>query len=293
MPSAPDPSAAAAAAADPTRQTRDEQQALWNGRAGQVWVESQQLLDEMFRSIEALLVEAVAARDGEAVLDIGCGTGATTLAVARLPAARARCLGVDLSEPMISVARGRAERDGSPARFEVGDAEHHAFEPASFDTFISRFGVMFFADPVAAFTNLRRAARPGAALRCIAWRSAADNPFMTTAERAVAPLLELPPRKTDGPGQFAFADEAKVRRVLQASGWAQIELQPIDVPCTLAERELVHYFTHLGPIGQALQTIDEPLRAEVIATARAAFEPFVHGAEVRFTAACWMMRAAA
>ena len=108
---------------------------------------------------------------------------------------------------MIAAARARAERERTPADFVCADAEVHAFEPASFDTIISRFGVMFFDDPVRAFANLRRAARDDARVRCIAWRSAADNPFMTTAERAAAPLLPtLPARRPDAPGQFAFAN---------------------------------------------------------------------------------------
>ena len=143
------------------------------------------------------------------VLDVGCGTGSTTLAVARLLGAKGRCTGIDISEPMIAAARARAEREGTPASFIRADAQTHAFEPASFDMIISRFGVMFFDDSVRAFANLRRAARDDAELRFIAWRSAAENPFMTTAERAAAPLLpNLPARRPDAPGQFAFADRA-------------------------------------------------------------------------------------
>ena len=114
---------------------------------------------------------------------------------------------------MIAVARARAAEEGSAATFISADAETHRFEPPTFDTIVSRFGVMFFGDPVRAFTNLRLAASKDAALTCIVWRSAAENPFMTTAERAAAPLLpDIPPRRTDGPGQFAWADDRKVSR---------------------------------------------------------------------------------
>jgi hypothetical protein len=160
--------------------------------------------------------------------------------------------------------------------------------------FISRFGVMFFDDPVGAFANLRRAAKDGAALRFIAWRCAADNPFMTTAERAAAPLLHTTPARQPGaPGQFAFADPGHVQRILQDSGWSDIGIQPIDVVCTLPEKGLVRYFTRLGPLGRILPDVDDPTRTRVIAAVRAAFEPYVHGAEVRFTAACWVVDAKA
>lgn len=265
---------------------------LWNGPAGRAWVDAQELLDAMFQPMEDLLVEAVSAGAGRRVLDIGCGTGSTTLAVARRLGAEGRCTGIDISEPMLAAARARAEREGTPADFIRADAQTHAFEPASFDTIISRFGVMFFDDAVRAFTNLRRASKDGAELRFLAWRSPSENPFMTTAERAAAPLLpNLPARRPDGPGQFAFADERRVRRILEESGWAGIDVQPIDVTCTLPEKELVRYLTRLGPVGLMLQEADERTRAQVIETVRAAFEPYVHGAEVRYTAACWSVGA--
>ncbi|AKJ06505.1 ubiquinone/menaquinone biosynthesis C-methylase UbiE [Archangium gephyra] len=277
-----------------TRQTGDEQTKLWNGLAGRAWVEEQELLDQLFKPFEELLAGAVSAGSGRQVLDVGCGTGSTTLAVARQLGAKGRCVGIDISEPMITAARARAEREGTPASFIRANAQDHAFEPESFDLLISRFGVMFFDDSVRAFANLRRAAKDGAESRFIAWRSPSENPFMTTAERAAAPLLpNLPVRQPDAPGQFAFADQRRVHRILEESGWAGIDIQPIDVACTLPEKELVRYLTRLGPLGLILQEADDRTRTQVIETVRAAFEPYVHGAEVRFTAACWMIGARA
>ncbi|HYH96143.1 MAG TPA: SAM-dependent methyltransferase, partial [Hyalangium sp.] len=168
------------------------------------------------------------------------------------------------------------------------------FEPESFDMIISRFGVMFFDDSVRAFANLRRASEDDAELRFIAWRSPSENPFMTTAERAAAPLLpNIPARRPDAPGQFAFADQRRVYRILEESGWAEIDIRPIDVACTLPEKELVRYLTRFGPLGQILHEADERTRTQVIETVRAAFDPYVHGAEVHFTAACWRVGARA
>jgi SAM-dependent methyltransferase len=228
------------------------------------------------------------------VLDVGCGTGSTTLAVARTIGAGGRCVGIDISDPMIAAARARAERERAPASFIRADAQRHDFEPGSFDMIISRFGVMFFDDSVRAFANLRRAAQDGAELRFIAWRSAVENPFMTTAERAAAPLLpNIPARRPDAPGQFAFADQRRVHRILEESGWTDIDIRPIDVACTLPEKELVRYFTRLGPLGLLLPEVDDRARGQVIETVRAAFAPYVRGAEVCYTAACWMVGARA
>jgi SAM-dependent methyltransferase len=274
------------------RQTDDEQEKLWNGVAGRGWVEAQELLDQLFKPFEDLLVEAVSARSVSRVLDVGCGTGSTTLAVARRLGAKGCCIGIDISDPMTAAARARAEREGTPASFIRANAQTHAFEPASFDMIISRFGVMFFDDSVRAFANLRRAARDDAGLRFITWRSAAENPFMTTAERAAAPLLpNLPARRPDAPGQFAFAEQRRVHGILEESGWAGIDIRPIDVACTLPEQELVGNVCRLGPLGRILHEVDDRTRNQVLAAVRAAFDPYVHDAEVRFTAACWMVSA--
>jgi SAM-dependent methyltransferase len=273
-----------------TDRQQDEQVKLWNGTAGNAWVEEQALLDGILAPFQDLLVDAVRAERPRQVLDVGCGTGSTTIAVARLLGGSGGCTGLDVSAPMIAAARARAEQEGVPASFVCADAQTYAFEAGAFDMIISRFGVMFFADPVRAFANLRRAARDGAGLRFIAWRSAEENPFMTTAERAAAPLLpDLPAREPDAPGPFAFADAARVARVLVESGWTAVDIQPIDVPCTLPEKALLRYLSRFGLVGAALAQADEPTRTRVLDTVRAAFDPYVEGDEVRYIAACWMV----
>jgi len=272
----------------------EDQAARWNGPSGRAWVEAQEPLDRMFHAFEKLLVDAVVAEAARGVLDVGCGTGATTLAVARQLAPGGGCTGIDISEPMLALARERAERAGIAADFIRADAQDYPFEPASFDMIVSRFGVMFFEDPVRAFANLRRAARPGAALRLAAWRRPQENPFMTAAERAVAPMLpDLPPRRPGAPGQFAFADSHRVREILGDSGWAEVDVSPIDVPCTFSEAHLTAYVTRMGPVGQALAAADERTRARITELVRDALDSYVYGREVRFTAACWMIAARA
>ena len=272
----------------------DGQPGLWNGAGGRGWVALQDVLDQMYQPVEDLLVDAIRSETADRVLDVGCGTGSTTVAAARRLGASGSSTGIDISEPMIASARARAEGQGGSVTFIVGDAQAYPFERASFDAVISRFGVMFFADPVAAFRNLRGAARAGALLRLIVWRSADENPFMTAAERAAAPLLpDLPVRRPDEPGQFAFADRDRVRRILADGGWSEIDIQPIDMPCAMPERVLVSYLTQLGPVGRVLQQATDDVRARVVAAIRPAFDPYVHGAEVRFDAACWMVLARA
>jgi SAM-dependent methyltransferase len=266
-----------------------DQKALWNGAGGQGWVASRELLDQVLQPIEDVLVATLSSGR---VLDVGCGTGGTTVALARRLGASGTCTGIDISEPMIAAARSRAASDGAPVDFILADAQTYPFERGVFDTVASRFGVMFFDDPALAFANLRRAARPNATLRCVAWRSMDENPFMTIAERAAAPLLpDLPPRRADEPGQFAFADRDRVRGILDESGWTKIEIEPLDVACAVPEDALVRYLTQVGPVGRILQRASDDLRARVVSMVRPAFDPYIQGPEARFTAACWMIGA--
>lgn len=277
-----------------TEQIDNQQTKLWNGAAGRAWVQTQDLLNQIFRPFEDLLVDAVRARSASRVLDVGCGPGSTTLAVARLLGAQGCCVGIDISDPMIAAARRRAEQERTPATFIRASAETHTFEPASFDMIVSRFGVMFFDDAVRAFVNLRSAVTHDGHIQFIAWRTAEENPFMTTAERAAAPLLpNLPTRRPDASGQFAFADPRRVRTILEESGWTDIDIRPLDVACSLREEDLNEYLIRLGPVGLALQEVDERTRAQVIKTVRPAFDAYVQGPNVCFTAACWSVSARA
>ena len=278
----------------PSVQDANETQArLWNARAGEVWAEQQEMLDRLLAPFERTLVGAVAHFDAQDVLDVGCGAGATTLASAWHVGNQGRCTGVDISVPLIEAARRRAEEAGLEAcRFIAADAQTYAFEPATVDAVISRFGVMFFADPVAAFANLRRAARPGAGLAFVAWRGPEENPFMTAAERAAAPLLpELPVRDPAGPGQFAFADAERVQGILAAAGWRDVDIERLDVVCTLSSRDLDAYAARMGPVGALLADLDGDRRERIVAVVRQAFEAWVTGGVAQITAACWMVRA--
>ena len=271
------------------REANDEQSALWNGLAGRAWVATQELLDRMLKPFEDLLVEAVADSAADALLDVGCGTGSTTLAAARRLGTKARCVGVDISDPMIAVARDRAKREGSPASFIRADAQVHEFEPAAFDMIVSRFGVMFFDDPVWAFANLRRAARPRrrTQVRRLAQccgESVHDG--RRACRRTAAAGGRRPPARRAGAVCFRGPRPHLGDPARQRMGGTR---HPADRCGLHPAREM----TWLGPVGLILQKADEVTRTKVIDTVRAAVDPHVHGTEVRFTAACWMVGARA
>lgn len=278
-----------------THQRNRDQAALWNEAGGSIWVEMQEVLDRMLAPLKAPLMEGASPGEGGRVLDIGCGAGATALSMARRLGPTGLCLGVDISGPLVAAAKARAAAEGlASAAFVQADAQTHGFEPEDFDAVISRLGVMFFDDPAAAFTNIRRAARRKAKLSFVAWRSPAENPFMTTAARAAAPFLpHIATPDPGAPGQFAFADRDRVQRILDVSGWMDVDIRPIDVPSCVEEKDLLAYVTKLGPVGLALRDVDEPTRARTAEAVRAAFDPYVQNGAARFTAACWLVSARA
>lgn len=270
-----------------------DQVALWNEGSGRTWVEMQAVLDGLMAPFEKLLIEAGFPGDGGRVLDIGCGAGATTFAMARRLGASGQCVGVDISGPLLTAAKAHATKDGGNAEFLQADAQTHRFEPESFDAVISRFGVMFFDDPEAAFANLRRATANPGKLAFLAWRSPAENPFMITARRAAEPLLpNMPAPDPNAPGQFAFADSEKVHRILERSGWSHIALDRVDVPGKVAESDLLTYVTRLGPVGVALRDVDEGTRTGVAEVLRDAFQPYIRDGAAHFSMACWLVTAA-
>ncbi|MBB3118151.1 class I SAM-dependent methyltransferase [Pseudoduganella violacea] len=273
-------------------QANQDQVQLWNGHTGHAWVDMQGVLDQLFTPMERRLMQEAAALRPSTVLDVGCGTGAVTLALARGLGGQAQCTGADISQPMIEAAQARAARAETPASFVLADAQTHDFGQARFDLIVSRLGVMFFDDPVRAFGNLRQAAVKGAALRFIAWRGPEENPFMTAGERAVAHLLPaLAPRPADRPGQFGLASRERIISLLQQSGWQDVEVAPLDLACAIPEADLVPYLSMLGPVGPILPNESEARRREIVGLMRAACEPYVHGGEVRINAACWLASA--
>lgn len=265
---------------------------LWKGRAGGAWAEVWRLTDQMLEPFVGHLLETLPADFPGRVLDIGCGAGATTIAAAhRLPHPES-CVGLDISEPMLQVARRRAQESDLPLTFLQGDAQTYAFEGQLFDRMISRFGVMFFADPVQAFRNLAGACSVGGKLRFLAWRSPEENPFMTQAQRAAQPLVpEIPQRRDGSVGQFAFADENHVRNILQGSGWAQISIKPLDLSLKIPWDDLELFVTTLGPLGLVYDGIEQSRKVKVLETVTSAFLPYRQGSELLFRAACWTVDA--
>ena len=207
---------------------------FWNGDAGRRWRDHQDRHDHMLRPVSKLLLAAAAARPGERVVDVGCGCGELAFRLAKQVAPDGQVLGVDISEPMLGVARERAPA-GLGLSFALADATTYGFEPSAADLVLSRFGVMFFSDPAKSFANLWRALKPGGRTVFACWREAKKNLWAVTPLREAAkhapPLPEMGP---EDPGPFSFADDGRVRRILRDAGFTDIAAEPHDFPVDLA-----------------------------------------------------------
>lgn len=275
------------------RDPKRDMAAYWD-RAGQVWVEHQAPLDRIMAPIAEAVVEAAGPVNGEAVLDVGCGSGATTFTAAWRTGPTGRAVGVDISGALVELARRRAGEDGIEGiEFLLADAQTHAFGPV-FDAIVSRFGVMFFPDPVAAFANLRSALKPGGKLAFAAWRSPEENPLSLIPLQAAAPFLpEVPKFEKDAPGRFAFADPDRVRAILADAGWREVEVAPLDAESPLSFDELLTMSLRVGPLNPILKDADDATRRKVREAVTAALAPYVKDGVATLTSACWLVAARA
>lgn len=270
------------------------QVAYWNETAGPVWAKAQAPLDRQLAPLGHAAMRALSPKPGERLLDIGCGAGETSLELAQAVAPGGHVTGVDISQPMLEVARRRAEGLAG-VRFLEGDAQTQAFEPASFDAVFSRFGVMFFADPPAAFANIRKALKPGGRLAFVCWRAPADNPVMVLPMMAAAPLLPgpLPAPEPGAPGPFAFADQARVRGILDQAGFTSVEIVPHDEKIGGGDLETaVGLAMRIGPLGAIVREHPD-LAPRVVEAVRAALAPHEGPDGVKLASATWIVTAQA
>jgi SAM-dependent methyltransferase len=197
----------------------------WNGRPAEVWATQAERFDSMLAPFGRRLLMAAVLKPGERVLDVGCGNGAISLEAARAVGPGGRVTGLDLSVPMLGVARRRAEEQGMDVDFVQGDAQTASFDQP-FDVVVSRFGVMFFDDPVAAFANLAKAARPGGRLCFVCWQEMFANEWMAVPAMAMVAHVGIPELPEPGaPGPFALADAQRTRGLLESARWSEVTVK--------------------------------------------------------------------
>jgi SAM-dependent methyltransferase len=272
------------------------QRDFWNTVAGPRWVGFDGAMESRVREVNGLLLARAAPQPGENVLEIGCGTGATTVPLAEAVGAHGRVLGVDIAEPMLAAARKRVAESGlANVSLVLADAQAHRFEPASFDLILSRFGVMFFADPTAAFGNLCGAARPGGRLCFACWAPLAENPQWLVAHDIALRRFGPPaPQDPRAPGPLAFSDPDYVKGFLAAAGFADIEIrrERPDMIGTSPQAEAA-FALAMGPSGRLIdeKQPDAATRAALQHEIAEAFAAYVKNGALRLPATIFLVSA--
>jgi SAM-dependent methyltransferase len=281
--------------ADP-KQFNADQLAFWNGPGGHTWVARQEHTDITLAPVSEALLALAAPRAGERVLDIGCGCGATTLDLARAVGPAGRVAALDISAPMLAEGQTRAEAAGiANVDWLQADAATAALD--GFDLLASHFGVMFFGDPVAAFTHMRRAASPGARMAFVCWRQIAENHWMEVPLHAVYRHVPRRPKPDPhAPGMFAFAEPERVFQILTAAGWAPPRLDELDLDLDIAAgrglEAAVAQSTQIGAVSSALRGQPADAVAAAILSMREALAAHLDGARVRLPGAMWLVSSA-
>jgi SAM-dependent methyltransferase len=273
----------------------EEMRRLWNEASGPEWLTLEEEFDTALAPFSAELLRRAAPALGEHVLDVGCGFGTTTMAFAAAVGARGRVMGLDLSAPLLDRARTRSQAQGiTNVIWREDDAQNATLPGEHFDLVASRFGVMFFDDPVAAFTNLAGAAKPGGRLRFVCWQAKESNPWYTFPSEALAPYIELPPPPSGGPGPFALAEAERVRLLLDEAGWSETTVDPFE-PSMLegAGGDVDRVLRHMvrGPVAAALRNAPPAARAAGLDALRASISARTVDGEVTFPTAAWMVEA--
>jgi SAM-dependent methyltransferase len=274
-----------------------DQIAYWNGPGGQRWADRQQAQDILLKPIADALIDRAKPTAGERIIDVGCGSGATSIAFAQKVGSSGHVFGVDVSGPMLARARASAPKE-LPVEFMLADATVHPFDPASFDLLASRFGVMFFAEPSRSFANLRKALRPSGRLAFACWREPRENPFFMAPLQAVYKHVpKLPQQGPEDPGPFSFASEARVRRILGEAGFTGIAIEPHDLALDVANGRgldaAVQGALEIGPASRALEGQPPELRAAATNSIREALAAFAKGETVPLPASIWIVTARA
>jgi SAM-dependent methyltransferase len=266
----------------------------WNNATGRRWLERHEAVDRQLAPFGRRAMDRADIGAGQRVLDVGCGCGETTLELARRVGAGGFVTGIDISRLLIERARQLAgESRLANIRFEEADAQTFPFPPQSFDVVFSRFGIMFFDDPDAAFVNLRAALRPGGRLSFVCWPAPRENQFITIPIAAATRHITLPePSDPDAPGPFAFAEPERVRRILSRAGFSDIETERVIEKVgggTLDET--ANQLAEVGPLSSILDSIDEQTRRAIVADIRAALAGLASQGRDFLDAVSWLVSA--
>ena len=272
-----------------------EQREFWSDIKGDLWVTLQPRIDTMLATFGDKALDTLNPQSGERILEIGCGTGTTTLALGERVGASGEILAADLSRPMLNKAIERANLCAEHSiTFVEADAQVHNFATATFDAVYSRFGVMFFDNPVAAFRNIRKAVRPGGRIAYVCWADRKANPWIRIPAGAAKAFLDLPaPPPDDAPGQFSMENEHRVQQILHDAGWSDIGLERFTVDGSIGSNaaDAANFITKMGPMSEPFALADSDTQNKTLQVIEEALMPYSNDSGVTLGFSTWIVSA--
>ena len=272
-----------------------EQREFWSDIKGDLWVTLQPRIDTMLATFGDKALDTLNPQSGERILEIGCGTGTTTLALGGRVGTSGEILAADLSRPMLNKAIERANVSAEhPITFVEADAQVHSFPTATFDAVYSRFGVMFFDDPIAAFRNIRKAVRPGGRMAYVCWADRKANPWIRIPAGAAKTCLDLPaPPPDDAPGQFSMENEGRVQQILHDAGWSDIGLERFTVEGSIGSdaADAASFITKMGPMSEPFALADPDTQHKTLQVIEEALMPYSNDSGVTLGFSTWIVSA--
>lgn len=273
------------------------QRDFWSGKGGDIWVERQNAMDTMLSPLGEAALNKLNLNEGENVLDIGCGCGHTTLNIAKRISPDGQVTGLDISEPMLKRAKESAnEMSISNASFNCVDVQTDDMGEEVYSAAFSRFGVMFFEDPVAAFCNINKSLITGASLSFVCWQSPALNPWQSLFIEAVKKYVDLPSPPPRSPSPFAFMESEYVSSILEESNFQNIMIEGHEAEVNMfSGRSLsdsVKDYISINPVvSEMLKDSPEEQKTEIINSAIDAFSPYYAEKGLMFPSATWLVTA--
>ena len=278
-------------------EANQEQIRYWNEQGGPHWVLRQHQLDAQIEHLGLAAMQRANIQPGEQALDVGCGCGQTSLELAQRVSPGGSVLGIDISQPMLASARKRQKELGvTNLEFVNADAQTYQLASERFDLIFSRFGVMFFEDPIVAFTNLRTALRPEGRLCFVCWQALEKNAWAAVPLKAATQHIQPPAPPAPGtPGPFAFADPDRVHRLLEAGGFTEVRCESHEAELSTGGastvEEAVEFLLEIGVVARLLHEADATMRARVAEAVHEALAPYASQQGVRMNGAAWIVTA--
>jgi SAM-dependent methyltransferase len=272
-----------------------ESQSYWNEEGGNKWAENIDIVEAIIEPLSEILIEKIAAQNGENALDVGCGGGITSIKLANMVSQAGSVLGVDVSEPIISIAQKRSETIDNIS-FQQRDAASVELGADNFDIITSRFGVMFFDDPILAFKNLHSSLKSTGRLIFLCWRGLDENPWIADPAKAafeiVPPPVDAEKPDPTAPGPFSLADKEHLTSILSSAGFNNIDLQPVDADLPMGQpEEAISFLMKMGPAAEILKDATDDKKTEVAIAMRQILSKYEKNGETRIPSATWLVSA--